>query len=202
MRRLSILSFIFLCLGPLSYAQADPDDWPDMPSPPSFELYGLASGMRTVDASNTIVITNPGPNQPLGFTPNGFASGARTGFVWRQYNVGLVADIGFHGYSDRTGSTTMAPLMGGLRFYSEEHFKTAFFGEFLGGAYRWTMHTPTVNFNHIKSIVSAGGGMDIRLSHSLVFRVFEVQISIAGARNGPQLSGSSSTGIAYSFGKR
>jgi hypothetical protein len=172
------------------------------PHPEAFEAYGLASGVNTVDASGTIVIRNPVPNQPLGFTPSGLASGARAGFVWRHENVGLVADLGFHKYSDRTGSTSLAPLMVGLRIYSDEHFRTSFFVEGLAGAYRWTVNSGNVNFTTGKGIVSGGGGMDIRLTRRLVWRIFEIQIAIAGARNGPLLTGGPSTGIAYRFGGR
>ncbi len=114
MPRLIALFLIAGCLTTLSYAQYAED------SPPPFEVYGLASGLKTVDGTGTLVVVNPGPNQPLGFTPSGLASGARAGFVWRHERVGLVADLGFHKYSDRTGSTSLAPLMVGLRVYSDE----------------------------------------------------------------------------------
>ena len=196
MPRLILLFAIVGCLPTLSYAQYEED------SEPPFEVYGLASGMNTVDASGTIVIVNPGPNQPLGFTPSGMASGARAGFVWRHEKVGLVADLGFHKYSDRTGSTSLAPLMVGLRVYSDEHYRTSFFGEGLAGAYRWTVNSGSVNFTTGKGIVLAGGGMDIRLTRRLVWRLFEIQIGLAGARNGPLSTGGASTGIAYRFGRR
>jgi len=166
------------------------------------EVYGLASGMKTVDASGTVVINNPQPNQPLGFTPMGMASGVRTGLVWRHERVGLVADFGYHNYSDRTGSTSLAPVMAGLRVYSQEHVRTSFFGEGLAGAYRWTVNSGNVHFTAGKGIVAAGGGMDIRLTRRLVWRVLEFQIAIAGARYGPLLTGGPSTGIAYRFGGR
>jgi hypothetical protein len=196
MRRRILFISIFGCLTTLGYAQFA------AVSPERFEAYGLVSGMNTVDASGTIVIRNPAPNQPLGFTPSGLASGVRTGFVWRHENVGLVADFGFHQYSDRTGSTSLAPLMVGLRIYSDEHFRTSFFGEGLAGAYRWTVNSGSVNFTTAKGIVAGGGGMDIRLTRRLVWRVFEIQIGIAGARAGPLLTGGASTGIAYRFGGR
>ena len=158
--------------------------------------------MKTVDASGTVVIRNPAPNQALGFTPRGLASGVRSGFVWRHGNVGLVADLGFHKYSDRTGSTSLAPLMVGLRIYSDERFRTSFFGEGLAGAYRWRVNSGNVNFTTAKGIVAGGGGMDIRLTRRLVWRVFEIQIGIAGAQTGPLLTGGPSTGIAYRFGNR
>lgn len=169
-------------------------------SGPRFEVYGLASGMKTVDATGTMVVTNPTPNQNFG-TPSGLASGVRTGFVWRHQNVGLVADLGYHEYSNRSGSTSLAPLTVGLRFYSEERFRTSFFAEGLAGAYRWTMNSGNVRFTTGKGIVAGGGGMDIRLTHHVVWRVFELQIAIAGAQNGPLLSGGPSTGIAYRFGR-
>jgi hypothetical protein len=189
--------FLFLlvgCLTAVSYAQYAED------SPPPFEVYGLASGLKTVDATGTLVVVNPGPNQPLGFTPSGLASGARAGFVWRHEKVGLVADLGFHKYSDRTGSTSLAPLMVGLRVYSDEHYRTSFFGEGLAGTYRWIVNSGNVHFTTGKGIVLAGGGMDIRLTRRLVWRVFEFQIGLAGARNGPLSTGGPSTGIAYRFG--
>jgi len=167
---------------------------------PPFEIYGLASAMGTVDASGAGVVNNPGPNQTSGFTPSGLASGARAGLVWRHENIGLVADLGFHKYSDHTGTTTMAPLTAGLRLYSDEHFRTAFYGDFLAGAYRWTMHSGSLNFTHVKGIGGVGGGMDIRLTRRVVLRLFEAQILFAGSRNGPLLTGTASSGIAYRFG--
>ena len=178
----------------LTFAQSDV-------SPP-FEAYGLASGMKTVDASGTMIIRNPLPNQPLDSTPSGLASGIRTGFVWRHRNVGLVGDLGFHNYSDSKGSTSLAPLMVGLRFYSREQFRTSFFTEGLAGAYRWRVGSGNVNFTTVKGIVSGGAGMDIRLTRRLVWRVFEIQIAIAGSRVAPLLTGGPSTGIAYRFGNR
>ena len=167
---------------------------------PPFEIYGLASAMRTVDATGTVDVNNPASNQPIGFTPSGLAAGARTGFVWHQGNIGLVADLGYHKYSDHTGTTSMAPLTAGLRVYSDEHFRTAFYGDFLAGAYRWTIHSGSLNFTHVKGIGGVGGGMDIRLTRRVVFRLFEVQILLAGAQNGPLLTGTASSGIAYRFG--
>lgn len=132
----------------------------------------------------------------------GLASGARAGFVWRHEKIGLLADLGFHKYSDRTGSTSLAPLMVGLRVYSDEHYRTSFFGEGLAGAYRWTVNSGNVHFTTGKGIVLGGGGMDIRLTRRLVWRVLELQIGLAGARNGPLSTGGQSTGIAYRFGRR
>jgi hypothetical protein len=202
MQKPTVLIAIFVCLAPLSHAQlADDDQW-DGAAPPKFEVYGLASGMKTIDATGTVVIRNPQPNQPSPFTPSGLASGARAGLVWRYRNAGLLADFGFHKYSDSTGSTSMMPLVLGVRAYSHERFRTNFFGEGLAGAYRWTVNSGTVNFATVKGIVSAGAGMDIRLSHRVVWRVFEMQVAIAGARNGALLTGGPSTGIAYRFGNR
>lgn len=204
MQKPLFLIAILLCVPPLSNAQRpDDEEWDlPVPSPPKFELYGLASGMKTIDASGTVVIRNPQPNQPSPFTPIGLASGARAGFAWRYENVALLADFGFHKYADGTGSTSIAPIMAGIRGYSRERFRTSFFGEGMAGAYRWSVNSGNVNFTTVKGIVSAGGGMDVRLTHRLVWRIFEFQLAIAGARNGPQLTGGPSTGIAYRFGDR
>lgn len=199
MQRLLLVVVAVGCLAGISCAQHPAAGWQDTDARTPFELYALASGMRTVDATPTLVIKNPAPGQSLGFTPSGLASGARVGFVWRHENIGLVADLGFHKFSDRTGSTTLGPLMLGIRVYSDEHFRTSFFGEGLAGAYRWTENSKNANFTAVKGIVAAGGGMDIRLTDRLVFRVFEIQLMIAGARVGPLLTGSASTGIAVRF---
>lgn len=202
MQNLTVLIAMFVYLAPLSHAQlADNDEWGEA-APPKFEVFGLASGMKTIDATGTVAIRNPQPNQPSTFTPTGLASGARVGFAWRHENVELLADVGFHKYSDRTGSTSMAPLIAGIRGYSHERFRTSFFGEGLAGAYRWTVNSGTTNFAAVKGIVSAAAGMDVRLSHRLVWRVFEIQLAIAGARVAPLLTGGPSTGIAYRFGDR
>ena len=192
-KHLTVLIFVG-SLTLLSWSQSVDD-------PPPFEIYGLASGMRTVDASGTVVIHNPQPNQSLGSTPAGLASGMRTGFVWRHENLGLVADIGFHKYSDHSGSTSFAPLRAGVRMYSEERFRTRFFGEGFLGMYRWSVRSGNVNFTTAKGIVSGGGGMDIRLTRHFLWRVLEVEVAIAGARNGPLLTGGPSTGIVYQFGR-
>jgi len=42
--------------------------------------------------------------------------------------------------------------------------------------------------------------MDIRLTHRLTWRIFEIQIGIAGARNGPLLTDAPSSSIVYRFG--
>ena len=197
--RLGMVLAALMC-APLARAQYDYDD----SEPGPFEVYGMASGMGTVDDSmpKVNIINNPTPNQTFSRGPTGVASGARDGFVWRYANIGLMADLGFHRYSDRTGSTTLAPLMLGLRFYSEERYRTSLFAEGLSGAYRWTERTPIANFTTVKGIVAIGGGMDIRLSQRLVWRVLEVQIAIAGARNGPALTAGPSTGLAYRFGSK
>ena len=202
MQKQILLVAIFACVSSLSHARSTDDDGESGSSPTSFEVYGLASGMRTIDSSGTVVIRNPSPNQPSPWGPIGLASGVRTGFVRRRENIGLVADLGFHKYSDRTGSTSMAPLLLGVRCYSQERFRTSFFGEGFAGAYRWTVNSSTANFATVKGIVSGGGGIDVRLTRRLVWRVFEIQVAVAGARNGPLLSGGPSTGLAYRFGDR
>ena len=131
------------------------DEW-NVTAPPTFEVYGLASGLTTIDATGTVIIRNPQPNQTLPFTPRGLGSGARVCFGWRHENAELLADFGFHKYSDRTGSTSMAPLMVGIRAYSHERFRTSFFGEGLAGAYQWTVNAGAVNFATVKGIVSCG----------------------------------------------
>lgn len=198
MRSRLLLALVFAYFSPSVWAQY-PDEWPSDKASQPFEMYALASGMGTVDATPTLVIHNPTPGQDLGFTPSGLASGARFGFVWRHENVGLIADLGFHKYSDHTGSTSLAPLMVGLRVYSQKNFRTSFFAEGLAGAYRWTERSTNANFTTLKGIVGAGGGMDIRLTRALVFRVGEVQLMIAGARGGPLLTSSVSSGLAFRF---
>jgi hypothetical protein len=64
------------------------------------------------------------------------------------------------------------------------------------------MHSGTVNFTHGKFILTGGVGMDIRLTQRAIWRLFEVQLMIVGAQNGPLLTSSASTGIAYRFGRR
>lgn len=93
----------------------------------------------------------------------------------------------------------MAPVMLGVRRYSTERFRTSFFGEGLAGVYRWSVSSADLRFTTGKLILLAGGGMDIRLTRKVVWRVGEVQVGIAGARAGPLLTGGMSTGIAYRF---
>lgn len=196
-KHLSLVAAV-VCLGCPLYAQYSGLGFDDE-EPPPFEIYALASAMGTVDATGTVVIHNPQPGQPSPFTPHGGASGMRVGFSWRKYNVALISDFGFHKYADRTGSTTLAPLMFGVRRYSQGE-RAAFFVEGLAGAYRWSVNSGNVNFTTVKGIVAGGVGMDLRLSRHLVWKVFELQVAIAGARSGPLLTGGPSTGIGYRFG--
>jgi hypothetical protein len=195
-----LLAAILVFLPSSSNAQLGADDDWNFSVPPTFEVYGLASGLKTIDDTGSVIIRNPQPNQTLPFAPSGLASGARVGFGWRHQNIELLADFGFHKYSDRTGSTSMAPLMAGIRGYSHERFRTSFFAQGLAGSYRWTVNAGTIRFVTVKGIVSGGAGMDVRLSHRLTWRIFEIQIGIAGTRNGPLLTGGPSSGIVYRFG--
>lgn len=184
-----------------SFAQYPSLDWPSS-DPPPFEVYALASGLGTIDATqNTPIIQNPQPGQDFGTTPKSFASGARVGFVWRHANVGLLADLGFHKYADHTGSTSLAPLIVGVRFYSNEAFRSSVFAEGLAGAYRWTEHGERATFTTVKGLVGIGGGVDIRLTRTVVFRLGEIQLLVAGASTGPSLTESASSGLAFRFGK-
>jgi hypothetical protein len=195
MQKRFILIWLITCCASQSHAQYPSLDWPN-DEPPRFEVYALASGMHTLDATPTLVIHNPTPGQNLGFTPSGFASGARVGLVWRHENLGLIADFGFHKYADHPGSTSLAPLMLGLRVYSDERYRTSFFGEGLAGAYRWTERAEKANFTTVKGMVAVGGGMDVRLTRTLVFRVGEIQLIIAG---GGGLTERVSSGLAFRF---
>lgn len=201
MQKRILLIAILGCLTFNSHAQVIDDDDHYDSSLSRFEIYAVASGMKTIDVVETGIVRSPVLNQPLASSPTGLASGVRTGLVWHYGNFGLITDFGVHRYSDRTGSTSISPLMLGLRLDSEERFRTSFFGEGLAGAYRWTVSSGTTKFATVKGIVSGGAGMDIRLSRHLVWRVFEIQIAIADARNGPLLTGGPSTGLAYRFGR-
>jgi len=198
MRAQPLIVLLLAAASQFAHGQHD-DKRLDADEPPAFEVYTLASAMHTVDATPTLVIHNPSPNQDLGFSPNGNASGARLGLVWRNQDIGLIADFGFHKYADRTGSMTLVPLMAGIRFYSHEQFRTTFFGEAVAGAYRWSVHASNMKCTAVKAIAGAGGGVDISVSRTVAIRLFEIQVLLAGARTGPLLTGTASTGLAWRF---
>jgi len=81
---------ILVFLPSSSNAQLGADDDGNVSAPPTFEAYGLASGLKTIDATSSVIIRNPQPNQTLPFTPSGLASGARVGFGWRHENLELL----------------------------------------------------------------------------------------------------------------
>jgi hypothetical protein len=54
-----LLALIIGFSAQVAYAQYPSFDWPDSDTPPPFEVYALASGMSTVDATGTLVIKNP-----------------------------------------------------------------------------------------------------------------------------------------------
>jgi hypothetical protein len=49
-------------------------------------------------------------------------------------------------------------------------------------------------------MLECGGGMDIRLTHHLTFRAFELEIMAVSTQSGPLLTGRASSGFVYRFG--
>ena len=81
MTRLVLFLSILGCLTPLAaQSRAGAGQYAEVPPP--FEVYGLASGLKTVDATPTLVITNPGSNQPLGLR-------AEWTRIWRKHRLRL-----------------------------------------------------------------------------------------------------------------
>jgi hypothetical protein len=66
---------------------------------PPFEVYALASSIKTIDEVQRAEILSPAVSDCC---PTGGAAGFRTGFTWNVHNIGLVSDVGVHRYSDHT----------------------------------------------------------------------------------------------------
>lgn len=170
--------------------------------PPPFEIFALASSMKTVDVTTPVSYQIKNPTLPSAFSFDSGAPGFRAGFAWNHDRAALVGDAGFYHYSEHTGSTTMTTFMIGPRVSSNENFRTRFYAQLLGGGYRWQVRSPIADFTHGKFILSAGGGMDIRLTHHLSLRAIELEIMLAGAQNGPLTSSRASSGFVYRFGSK
>jgi hypothetical protein len=163
-----------------------------------FEIYALASLIGSADATPTVVDQIQSPS--ASWDPTGRAFGFRSGFALHKKNAALVGDVGFHRHQDHTGSTSLTTFMVGPRVSSTEHLRTKFYTDILAGAYRWNEQSVDANFTHGKFILSGGGGVDVRLTHRLAFRVLALELMLVGSQNGPLLNSRVSSGLVYRFG--
>lgn len=163
-----------------------------------FEIYALASLIGTVDATPSVIDQIQSPS--ASWDPTGRASGFRSGFALHKRNAALVGDVGFLRHQGHTGSSSLTTFMVGPRVSSTEHLRTKFYTDILAGAYRWNEQSVGANFTHGKFILSGGGGVDVRLTRRLAFRVFALELMLVGSQNGPLLNSRASSGLVYRFG--
>jgi len=178
-----LLVFVYLFLITTSFNALAQD------SSSRWEIYGLASNLN--------VGTPPGDSGAAGF---------RVGGAWKgTSNLSLVADISHHFVSDEHERFTT--LLAGPRLYGNEFrigatrirshkfsgIPASGFFEVLAGTQRSSQQGQSVNWN---KTVALGGGLDIRLSNHLTFRLIEIELTFP---NGV-LTGRSSSGFAYRFG--
>lgn len=123
-------------------------------------------------------------------------TGFRTGATWKPDPAfGLVTDFEF-----QPGSRSFTSAMGGPRFYSGEHYRLSGFLQALGGGYRAKASSVTGAAWHYRW--GGGGGVDIRITHNVVFRLFEYDLTFIGADSGPLLCARGASGLVFRFGRR
>jgi hypothetical protein len=183
-----ILFTVTCCAGFMALIARNAEGQTDLPERQPFEIYALASIMHTVDVTPLATIEPRNSPAPACSGPSGGASGFRTGFAWGDEDIKWVTDIGFHQYSDPHGSSNLITFMIGPRFSTVEDSRLTFYAQPLLGAYRWSVQSPEVNFVHEKLLVSAGAGVDVRLTHHLAFRALELEVLLAGGQDGPHLT--------------
>lgn len=124
------------------------------------------------------------------------AAGVCLGGAWRPSpDLGFVIDFGRNFISDSHVSFTS--LMGGVRLYSGERFRTSGFFHVLFGAQRTAYSAgfgPPATWG---LVFVPGAGVDIRLTDRITFRALQLDLTLSRSPVGPRAS----SGFVFNFGQ-
>lgn len=127
---------------------------------------------------------------------SGNAAGFSLGAAWKPSpDLGIVIDVGRHFVSDNHACFTS--VMGGVRLYSGERYRTSGFVHMLFGAQR-TAYSPGFGPAATWDLMfTPGAGFDIRLTGKIAFR--PLQLDLTWTRSPGLLRASS--GFVFTFGR-
>lgn len=123
------------------------------------------------------------------------APGVCLGGAWKQSNFGVVVDFGRNFIADRHVSFTS--LMGGVRLYSGERYRTSGFVHVLFGTQRTAYSAgfgPPATWD---PMIVPGAGLDIRLTDKITFRALQLDLTLSRSPVGPRAS----SGFVFNFGE-
>jgi hypothetical protein len=124
------------------------------------------------------------------------AAGFCLGGAWKPTSdLGLVIDSGRHFVSDNHVSFTS--VMGGVRRYSDEKYRTSPFFHVLFGAQRTAYSARLGPSPTWDLMIAPGAGLDIRLTDRIAFRAPQIDLTLTKS---PGLLRASS-GFVFNFGK-
>lgn len=124
---------------------------------------------------------------------SGNAAGFCIGAAWKlSPDAGVVIDFGRHFVSDQHVGFTS--VMGGVRLYSGERYRTSGFFHVLFGAQRTARFGPPATWD---LMFTPGAGFDIRLTDRIAFR--PLQLDLTWTKSPGLLRASS--GFVFNFGR-
>ena len=136
-------------------------------------------------------------NLLLGTSTSGFHAGA----AWRPASpFGLVGDMGRQWGSIEGSKTSYTTIMAGPRLSSSERNGVSAFVQALGGVYRTSGHPLFPEETHWSYILSAGGGVDMRVIDHIAVRLLQIDLGLPRGQVSPVGIITVSAGIVLRFG--
>ncbi len=130
-------------------------------------------------------------------------SGFHAGAVWKPASpFGLVGDIGAQRGSTAGAKIGYTTIMAGPRLSSSERNIVSAFVQGLGGVYRPTGHSLPPEETHWSYILSAGGGVDMRVIDHIAVRLLQIDLALPrGPAGSPVGVLTVSAGVVFRFGQ-
>ena len=129
-------------------------------------------------------------------------SGLHVGVVWKPASpFGLVGDFGLQQGSREGRSIGYSTMMAGPRVSTSERNSVSAFMQGLGGVYRTSGSSLFPEERHWSYILSASGGVDIRVIDPIAVRLLQIDLALPrGPAGGPVTVVTVSSGVVFRFG--
>jgi hypothetical protein len=132
---------------------------------------------------------------------HGPASGFKIqGTYNRNSSLGGVADAGHYQFSDNTFQSRITTVMAGPRFTDSEGGMNIFVQSLFGAA-NIRMRSPAGYVPTTQFASAFGGGVDVRVSRHVAFRLVEAEFLFTDGSKNSMHSGQISSGIVFRFGE-
>jgi hypothetical protein len=129
-------------------------------------------------------------------------SGFHAGAAWKLASpFGLVGDMGWQRGSSEGRKISYTTIMAGPRLSSSERNSLSAFVQGLGGVYRTSGHSVFPEETHWNFILSASGGVDIRVIDHIAVRLLQIDLALPrGPAGSPVGVVTVSAGVVFRFG--